>query len=418
VNDTRQLRLLKRIATRMSGETAEMETLLRAREDYQPAYDSFLQLARNLADPLQPPVSGDSGGRKPLGLFCVQAPLELVHAAGFQPFRIFCGSYAAGNLASGNLPALICPLIRSIMGMLLGRNRADGHRNGNPNPPLVLPTTCDWVVGLPQIMDLSGLPQVEEIHWLEMPHFRETTKSRQRWLQEVHSLKEFLEKISGQKITRANLAASIALYQRAFALVTTLSSLRSEGRLASVWFFLLLNTLLAAPLEEWLENVEKLIAQLPPKEDERPRVFLAGSPIFFPNFKLPLLMEEAGLFLAGDDICSAERFLPGRIAVSDPSMAGMLEALAQHYHQGCLCPVFADNERRVHNILGQRHQKKISGVVFIVLKGCHPYDLESYTLEKQLKDEGLSFLRLESDYSAEDNRNLLTRLEAFRHTLR
>jgi benzoyl-CoA reductase/2-hydroxyglutaryl-CoA dehydratase subunit BcrC/BadD/HgdB len=145
---------------------------------------------------------------------------------------------------------------------------------------------------------------------------------------------------------------------------------------------------------------------------------LAGSPIFFPNFKLPALLEEAGLVTVADDLCSSERLLPPGLVLSDSSASGLLAALAGRYHQGCLCPTFGDNERRINNILGQKKEAGFAGVVFAVLKGCHPYDLESVTIEPALKKQGLRYLRLETDYAAEDRRNLLTRLEAFGHSLK
>jgi benzoyl-CoA reductase/2-hydroxyglutaryl-CoA dehydratase subunit BcrC/BadD/HgdB len=60
---------------------------------------------------------------------------------------------------------------------------------------------------------------------------------------------------------------------------------------------------------------------------------------------------------------------------------------------------------------------EFKGVVFHVLKGCHPYDLESFGLEMPLKEAGLRFLRVETDYTSEDVQNILTRLEAFSRTL-
>ena len=92
--------------------------------------------------------------------------------------------------------------------------------------------------------------------------------------------------------------------------------------------------------------------------------------------------------------------------------------MAGTYHQGCLCPVFADNDRRINNILNQRREAAFDGVVSHVLKGCHPYDLESFSLEEPLKAQGLKFIRLETDYTQEDRQNLLTRLEAYRGTIR
>ena len=95
----------------------------------------------------------------------------------------------------------------------------------------------------------------------------------------------------------------------------------------------------------------------------------------------------------------------------------MMSALAERYHQACLCPTFIDNDRRVNNIIGRRPKARFDGVVFQVLKGCHPYDIESSVLEAELKSRGLRFIRLETDYASEDDRNLFARLEAFRNTM-
>jgi benzoyl-CoA reductase/2-hydroxyglutaryl-CoA dehydratase subunit BcrC/BadD/HgdB len=148
------------------------------------------------------------------------------------------------------------------------------------------------------------------------------------------------------------------------------------------------------------------------------RVFLAGSPVVFPNFKLPLLLEEAELSVVADDLCSSERIIPGAVAFEDVSEFGMLSALAERYHRACLCPTFIDNDRRVNNILGRMAEADFSGVVFHVLKGCHPYDIEGMGLERAVKDRGLRFIRIETDYAPEDERNLSSRLEAYRGTLR
>jgi benzoyl-CoA reductase/2-hydroxyglutaryl-CoA dehydratase subunit BcrC/BadD/HgdB len=103
------------------------------------------------------------------------------------------------------------------------------------------------------------------------------------------------------------------------------------------------------------------------------------------------------------------------VQTGDSSEYGLVSSLAERYHEGCICPTFANNDRRVNNILA--NAKEYEGVLFHVLKGCHPYDLESYSIEEKLKQQGLKFLRLETDYTAEDSRSLLVRLEAFRQTL-
>lgn len=405
----RRLRLLQRAAQKSAAETGKLLDTLRCREDYRSEFEYFLDLFKEAtATALE-----KRSGRPALRLLCIQAPLELIHAAGFQPFRVFSGSQASALAAQG-LPALVCPLLRAVLGeMVFGESNS-------PGLPWILPTTCDWVVKLPEMSSLTGLTSLPEFYWMELPRLKSGAASRERWIDEVWRLKGFLEKLSKRPVTRKALLASIEAYGRADDAFRKLKAARASGRLSSVWFLLVANAFFLDAVEHWTDRVNRLERALPAaraRQGPAARIFLAGSPLVFPNFKLPFLFEEAGLEVVADDLCSSERLFPGETLVTDTSVFGMLSTLAGRYHQGCLCPIFADNERRINNILGRRPDADFRGVVFEVLKGCHPYDLESFTLEKGLKAQGLKFIRLETDYAPEDTRNLLTRLEAYRATL-
>ena len=166
-------------------------------------------------------------------------------------------------------------------------------------------------------------------------------------------------------------------------------------------------------------TAETALSKETPAQDSAtvPAVFMAGSPVTFPNFKLPELVEQAGMHIAADDLCSSERIVPGGVVYSDTSEAGILRALAERYHKACICPTFVDNDRRINNILQVAEKYKIKGVIYNLLKGCHPYDIEAITIEKKLKENGLKFIKIETDYGREDSQNILTRLEAFKQTL-
>jgi benzoyl-CoA reductase/2-hydroxyglutaryl-CoA dehydratase subunit BcrC/BadD/HgdB len=406
----RRFRLLQRAAQKCAAESGNLLDTLRGREDYQPEFEYFLDLIK---EPTAAATERRSG-RTAIRLLCIQAPLELIHAAGFQPFRVFSGSHAASALATQGIPALVCPLLRAVLGeMALDKANLSGH-------PWILPTTCDWVVKLPEMSALTGLPSLPEFHWMELPRLKNDGNSRKRWMDEIWRLKDFLEKTSRHAVTRTALLASIEAYGRAADAFQKLKTSRASGRLSPVWFLLVGNAFFLDAVENWTEQVNRLEKALfAPRvgQNRHARIFLAGSPLVFPNFKLPFLFEEAGLWVVADDLCSSERLFPGKTFIADTSVFGMLSTLAGRYHQGCLCPIFADNDRRINNILGRRPEADFRGVVFEVLKGCHPYDLESFTLEKGLKAQDLKFIRLETDYSPEDTRNLLTRLEAYRATL-
>ncbi|MDR1728046.1 MAG: 2-hydroxyacyl-CoA dehydratase family protein [Acidobacteriota bacterium] len=396
----------RRNAARIAGEVERELQSLRGREDRLAGYDYFLDL---LAGGIHPGAVERRTGMPALNLLCIQAPLELIHAAGFLPFKIFSGSHAADALNAGGLPALTCPLLRSVQGLLQ-------FEDSLARRPWVLPTTCDWIVKLPEMLRSTCPDAKMPDHWLELPHLKETDAGREHWRDEVFRLKKFLENASGRRIGRKDLARSIATYSRAWEALSRLEARRQAGAIPFVWFLALANTFFLDAPERWTASVDALIPTLPDNAGRKEgRIFFAGSPVYFPNFKLPRLIEEAGIAVTGDDLCSSGRIFPGGVSADAASEHELVAALAQRYHQGCLCPVFADNDRRVHNILAVAGN--FSGVLFHVLKGCHPYDLESHSLENALKRQGLKFIRLETDYTAEDSRNLLTRLEAFRQTL-
>jgi len=402
--NARNERMIAKTSERASSEIARTAGALRSRADYSREYDYFLGLAENIT----PDAAEERSGRRALLLLCVQAPLELIHAAGFHPFKAPGGSNAACGLASQGLPALSCPMLRSV----IGSSKLDERGAARP---WVLPATCDWVVKFPEMLELAGAQSAPLAHWLELPHLKDGEQGQERWMEEIYALKKFLE-LHGARVNRASLSESAKIYQRAWRALVRLAVLRECGRLPSVWFMLMAGTFFCDSPQNWTDAANLVPGSAAPSSG-KPKIFLAGSPVFFPDFKLPFLLEEAGLETAADDLCSSERIFPGCVAIDDESEFGILSALAQRYHQGCVCPTFIDNDRRINNILGRREIAGFGGVVFHVLKGCHPYDLESFGLEAKLKGRGLKFIRLETDYSAEDSQNLSTRLEAFRRTL-
>jgi benzoyl-CoA reductase/2-hydroxyglutaryl-CoA dehydratase subunit BcrC/BadD/HgdB len=297
---------------------------------------------------------------------------------------------------------------------------------------VVLPTTCDWSVKLEAAAERCGFEFQVPVRRLELPRQKERVQSQERWREEVHGLRLFLAEVAKRKLKPRALAKdlshSMALYRRAGAAFIELGEARRRGQVAAIWAQVIANAFFFDRVETWTERLGELLSVLTAKASEvktqsgaRPGdclgeqgqpVFLAGSPIFFPNLKVFHLLEEAGLDAVYDDLCSSSRLLPGPIPYDDPSWAGLLKALAQRYQQACLCPTFIDNDRRINNILAPEVKKEVKGVVYHVLKGCHPFDLESLSLEGAIREAGLRYLKIETDYAAEDAPALLTRLEA------
>ena len=403
--DSRMIRLHAKVLEKQQAEITAGLARLEARPDYRPELAYFLDLFRG---GVSIPAVARRVERPVAAVLCVQAPLEIFHAAGLHPFKIFGGSPATGQLAAPRLPALMCPMLRSALGALELETPADC--------PWVIPTTCDWVVKFAEMARLTP-------HQMELPRLKDSPRARDRWFSEVAALSDFLAHSGGRALSRKALLQSIAVFRTARQSMSRLVALRRAGLVPAPWFSLITGAFFLDRVENWTAALEIALSGFSQTIPAGKRIFLAGSPVFFPNFKLLYLLEEAGLAVIGDDLCSSERIFPVNVAVDDPSKAGMLRALAEAYHQGCLCPTFGDNERRINNIWEARQFAatlsggSFDGVIFHVLKGCHPFDLESFNLETPLKEGGVRFLRVETDYTAEDSQNILTRLEAFRRTL-
>jgi benzoyl-CoA reductase/2-hydroxyglutaryl-CoA dehydratase subunit BcrC/BadD/HgdB len=343
-------------------------------------------------------------------ILCVQAPLELFRALGYHPFKIFSGSHAAGQSVAPRLPALTCPMLKSTLGAFA--------LEAPPDCPWVIPTTCDWVVKFAEMAKLSGNATERPVYWMELPRLKDSPRAQARWYSEVETLGDFLGQSSGRKLSQKALLHSMAIFKSARQKFNRLIALRREGLVPAIWFSIIANSFFLDRIENWAVALEKALPGFRQPIAASKRIFLSGSPIFFPNFKLLHLMEESGLLVIGDDLCSSERIFPVNVAIGDNSKEGILHALAESYHQGCLCPTFGDSEHRINNIREALPDGSFNGLLFHVLKGCHPFDLEGFVLETTLKEEGLRVLRIETDYATEDSQNILTRLEAFGRTLK
>ena len=389
----------------MRAEIDARSDFLRNRADAIPAIEPFI------ADACRSAASFDvfpDDGRPEVMALCVQVPPELFDAAGVRVVKLACGSFTAGNLAAGNLPALTCPMIRSVSGMFRAGWRPDAD-----NRLLVIPTTCDWVV---KWRELSGIDKAR-VHYLDLPHLREDENASNKWLEEIYGLKKWLEALIGRSVTATDLARSVERYRTAYKVFSELIDARRKRRVPSVHFMLVANALPYGDIGRWTENARAYLDCLPPENKEAVPVFFAGSPVVFPNVKLPVLIEDAGMRVVADDVCTMERALTGPVLAKDRSGHALLRAMAERAHKACICPTFADNDRRLNAMVNVLKTHGIQGVVFHVLKGCHPYDIEAAILEEKLKARGIRFLKIETDYVREDEQNIVTRLEAFGRTL-
>ena len=103
--------------------------------------------------------------------------------------------------------------------------------------------------------------------------------------------------------------------------------------------------------------------------------------------------------------------------MDEPGLRALWRALAARYTFAAPCPCFVSQGRRINRILELASERHAHGVVHYGLRLCPLFDMESYRLNRILRQRGIPFLNLRTDYSLEDTEQLRVRLEAFLETV-
>lgn len=357
---------------------------------------------------------------KIIGTTCLQVPDELIYAVGAVPLRLCSGAYAYDQIGAEFMPAKSCSLVNATLGML--------HINHVPYKDLlkavVIPTTCDQKKKAGDMLEGMGF----RTYPLEMPSVKDTEESRFYWQNSIKKFAAWLEQITGNNITRKSLSDSIVKTNKARAEFRRFYNLRKI--MPSVIYgkdaFLVSNAYFFDDIDRWTEALAKLNNELEGRRTEEisvanrhaPRILFTGSPVIFPNLKLPLLVEQTGGIVVADDICSSSRLLYDSVTFDETNLYDMIPAVADRYLKPCTCPCFVKNEDRKRKLLEMVKGFNVDGVVYQVFSGCHLYEMEHKGIGKTLEAEGIPMLYIETDYSPEDTGQLSTRIEAFMESIR
>ena len=162
-----------------------------------------------------------------------------------------------------------------------------------------------------------------------------------------------------------------------------------------------------------------------------PRVLVIGSPILFPNYKLPQLLLASGLEICGWIDCST-----GSLSSDDGECKKGLEALAHYYFEHDSSSAFVQNEVLMELIRSSIKRYRPDGIIWHILKGQIEYDFELNHFEREAasvhgevetvdsacpfcnqNEQMLPVIRLETDYQYQDIEQLRIRAEAFAELL-
>jgi benzoyl-CoA reductase/2-hydroxyglutaryl-CoA dehydratase subunit BcrC/BadD/HgdB len=353
-----------------------------------------------------------------VGTMCIQIPSEIIYALGGVPIRLCNGFYTDDEIGSDFLPQKSCPLVKASVGHLASKNLAD-------RPDMIYsPTTCDQKTKAGAIIEEFGYEVVD----VDFPRTKESEISREYFRRSIREFSADLSFKMGKKLNRKNLKASISKIGYAQTLYHKIDEFRKNKNVPILGndMFLVTNAFFFDKIDNWIMACEKLVAELEQRvKDEvhvagkvSPRIVYTGSPPVFPNYKIPLIIEDSDAIIVADETCSSNRMFNDRVAVDEWFVNDMVDSLADKYLKACTCPVFTKNDDRIRRIVELVRSHNADGVIYQAFAGCTVYELEQRSVLEAMEREGISILYLESDYSPSQQGQLTTRVEAFIESLK
>lgn len=351
---------------------------------------------------------------KTIGTYCVMVPQELIYAAGCIPVKLCSGSYTAYNLGDELAPRDSCPLVKSIIGF----NAMKLMPVYDECSLIVVPTSCDCKKKM-----ASVLTKYNKVLPLHIPTSKLEDESKDYYIKDIYTLKDMLESISSKKITYSRLKRAIEALACAQREVFRLYNLKKHNPpvIKGTHAITVMNSYSFDRVDRWAKALRILNDELTLRVESKryvakpnaPRIMITGSPIVFPNIKIPLLIEEMGGVFVADETCMGERGLYDPVAVTEDTLDGLMRAISVKAVLPCSCPSFVNNEQYIFKIKQMIEDFKVQGVIYHVLRGCLVYDFEFFAIEEALRNMDIPVIRVETDYNEEDVEQIRIRIEAF-----
>lgn len=352
----------------------------------------------------------ENGGHL-VGMFCSYTPLELFDAAGVAVVGLCGTSNEPIADAEKVLPKNLCPLIKSSYGFAYTEKCPYTYFCDF----IVGETTCD---GKKKMFEL--LNDIKETYVLHLPQSQKRAYAKDIWYQEVKLLKEYMEERYGVEITDEKLREAarkrnelrktqMELYTLQGAVPPAMKATEVMSTLAQGMF----NFGVDAQHASYKAKVDAAKAALEkgekPVDEKAKRILLTGCPSTGVIQKVGVTIENNGGVIVCLDDCGGERT---QKMLVDENADDILRAISDRYLE-IHCSVMTTNEGRIQNTKEMCKKYKADGVIEMVLQACHTFNVEANLMQKMCEEEGIPYMKLETDYSTTDSGQIETRLAAF-----
>ena len=342
-------------------------------------------------------------------------PAEVLYAVCDHPFYVLGGSLGTAHWADELTPRDTDPFSRSTLGWLINPDF-----DITKNALIVTATSSDSRRKLISVLQSTG----RQVAAMDVPPMNNTSNAIHYYKDQMVMLAEKIGKHTHKRLNGGNLRRAVRKVARAHRQWQrfTATAHTAKGFITDEAVLLVTQCMyFADSLDEWALHVADLTKELEAlnnrfmlKQKEKPRVLILGSPVVFPNYKVPQLIASANMRIAAiADSLSVEAALSVKRGGRMISADRILDQIAQDHLRATSSGARVNNEGLYSYFLHLVDQLRPDGIVCHILKGQIEYDFELPHIEKAAEELDIPVFRLETDYQYQDMEQLRIRMEAF-----
>lgn len=347
-------------------------------------------------------------GRRIVGVFCTFTPWELILAADAVAV-VLCG-IGDDNIpaAEVRLPKNLCPLIKASYGAAV----TDKCPFFYFSDVVVGETTCDGKKKMYELMK-----EFKNVYIMELPN-TQNESALELWKKEIIRFKEYLEETFNTTITEEQIRHAVHVAnQGRLALRRFYETMKNDpapmegSKLFNVLYgsqFKFDKEAMPAEIDALTEKIMKEYEE-GEKPERRKRILLTGCPSSGAPMKVVKAIEENGGNVVVYENCGGAKSVDRLI---DEDAEDIYQAIAERY-LAIGCSVMTPDTNRYELLERLLDEYQVEGVVEMTLQACHTYNIEAKSIEKRVKEKGLPYIHIETDYSQADVGQLDTRIAAF-----
>lgn len=352
----------------------------------------------------------DKGGML-AGCLCSYTPMEVLDAAGIAAVGLCGTSNETIPDAEKVLPKNLCPLIKGTYGFAFTQKCPYTYFSDI----IIGETTCD---GKKKMYEL--LNDLKETYVLHLPQSQERAYAGDIWYEEIKLLCKKLEEKFGVEITEENLRKAVKTRNKLRKAVCEMYEMQTSVPPAMKGTDIMLELqrgTFTFDVEKQLENIQNKVAEMKkvcqengsPNSKKAKRILLTGCPSAGVIQKVGVTIENNGGVIVCLDDCAGERTNQMMI---DENADDILRAISDRY-LSINCSVMTKNNGRIENTKKMVEKYKVDGIIEVVLQACHTFNVESAKMSEMAEEEGIPYMKLETDYSTSDSGQIETRIAAF-----